>query len=163
PFQIVGDSCGVAFLGLGAHAGRGIRTSTSVARPQGKRSRRSTSTHRHSRSTHGFHCKSRYNSRRPVRTTWQGSSTTSARNRLNPSLSGPSRSAARGCTSASHALRLQASAAITMYAPLDSSVLDGARSARTPFLSCSISFSWLPRSLAKYTTADGPQVHWLVT
>src|SRR5262245_46934308 len=61
-----------------------------------------------------------------------------------------------------HAFRLHANAAITMYAPLDSNVFDGARNARTPFLSCSIRFSWLPRSFAKYTISDRSQVHWLV-
>src|SRR6476660_8185434 len=82
-FRLVGEVCGVAFLGFGANVDRGIQTSTSVARPQGKRSRRSTSTDRHNRSTHGFHCSSRYSRRRPARTTWQGSNITSARNFLN--------------------------------------------------------------------------------
>src|SRR4051812_39793943 len=158
-FRFVGEVCCVTFLGLGANANRGIQTSTSVAQPQGKRSRRSTSTARHNRSTHGFHCNRRYSRRRPARTTWQGSSRTSARNFLNSIVNRACRSAARGCNSASQAFRLQANAAITMYAPLDNSVFDGARNARTPFLSCSIRFSWLQRSLAKYTTASRSQVH----
>ena len=39
------------------------------------------------------------------------------------------------------------------------SVFSGARSARTPLLSCPIRFSWLPRSLANATTSAHDHVH----
>ena len=49
-----------------------------------------------------------------------------------------------------------------MYAQFDSNVFTGKRMARTPFFNCSIKFSWLQRSLAKYTTSDAAQLHSLV-
>src|SRR5881275_3688672 len=72
------------------------------------------------------------------------------------------RRSACGCNNASHALRLQAKAPITMYAQFDSSVFTGKRKARTPFFNCSIKFSWLQRSLAKCTTSAANQSRSLV-
>jgi hypothetical protein len=46
-----------------------------------------------------------------------------------------------GSSSANHALSVQASDAITMYAPLLTRVFTGIRIACTPFFSCSIRFS----------------------
>lgn len=54
-----------------------------------------------------------------------------------------------GTSSADQALRLQAKDAMIMYAQLLSSVSSGAVSAWTPFLCCSIVFSWLQRWLAE--------------
>ena len=53
-----------------------------------------------------------------------------------------------GTSKALHAFRLQATDAITMYAPLLIRVSTGVVSARTPLFSCAIRFSWSHRSLA---------------
>ena len=48
----------------------------------------------------------------------------------------------------------QASAAMTMWAQLETRSYSGTRSALTPFLSCSMTFSWSQRSLASSTTCS---------
>jgi hypothetical protein len=53
-----------------------------------------------------------------------------------------------GSSNANHALSVQAKEAMTMYAQLLTSVSVGIRIALTPFLSCSLRFSWLQRPLA---------------
>src|SRR3954454_23439197 len=130
----------------------------------------SLSTSRRNTPCHGFHDSNRYTIRRPVLTTWHGTwiiATQKVLNSIRSSdrFSSPYFSPQRpdsGSSNAAHAFRLQASEAITMYAPLLTRSPTGIASAFTPPFNWAIRFSWSQRSLARSTTSDAEVVRSLV-